>query len=84
MEEKYKKLDEELTSKRGLIAEAVVKAQEHSQHESYHRVTTPDEREQIDKHRDKVKEEENLGDFRDLIKKDAAPHPDAKGYEDMK
>ena len=91
-EEKYKKLDEELTSKRGLIAEAVVKAQEHSQHESYHRVTTttPDEREQIDTHRDKVKRdvvlstEENLEDFRDLIKKDAAPHPDAKGYEDMK
>ena len=83
-EEKYKKLDEELTTKRGLVSEAIVKAQEHSQHESYHRITTPDEREQIDKHRDKVKEEENLGDFRDLIKKDAAPHPDAKGYEDMK
>ena len=90
-EEKYNKLDEELTSKRGLVSEAVKKSMEHSQHESYHRVTTtPDEREQIDTHRDKVKRdvvlstEENLEDFRDLIREDALPHPDAKGYTDKK
>ena len=80
-EEKYKKLDEELTTKRGLVSEAIAKAAERSQRAE---ITTPEEREQLDKNRDKIKEEENLGDFRDLIKKDAAPHPDAKGYEDMK
>ncbi len=45
-------------------------------------ITSLDEREEIDRHRDKVKKEEDLGDFRDLIKKDALPHSDAKGYED--
>jgi len=83
-EEKYKKLDEELTSKRGLVSEAIVKAQEHSQHEKHHRVTTPEDKERVEAFRDQVKKEENYEDFRDLIKKDAAPHPDAKGYEDMK
>ena len=82
-EEKYKKLDEELVTKRGLVSEAITKAQEHSQHESYHRVTTPEEREKIDKHRDKVKEEGDLGDFRDLIRKDALPHPDKTGYDEF-
>ncbi len=83
-EEKYKKLDEELTTKRGLVSEAIVKAQEHSQHESYHRVTTPEDKEKVKSFRDQVRKEENLKDFRDLIREDAAPHPDAKGYEDMK
>ena len=83
-EEKYKKLDEELTTKRGLVSEAITKAQEHSQHENYHRVTTPDDKKKVEAFRDQVKKEENIEDFRDLIKKDAAPHPDAKGYEDMK
>ena len=78
-EEKYNKLDEELTSKRGLVSEAIAKAAEHSQH----RITTPNEREEIDKHRDKVKEEGNLGDFRDLIRKDALPHPDKTGYDEF-
>jgi hypothetical protein len=78
-EEKYKKLDEELVTKRGLVSEAITKAQEHSQH----RITTPDEREQLDKNRDKIKEEENLGDFRDLIRKDALPHPDKTGYDEF-
>jgi len=82
-EEKYKKLDEELVTKRGLVSEAITKAQEHSQHESYHRVTTPEEREKIDKHRDKVKEEGDLGDFRDLITRDALPHPDKTGYDEF-
>jgi len=78
-EEKYKKLDEELVTKRGLVSEAITKAQEHSQH----RITTPDEREKIDKHRDKVKEEGDLGDFRDLITRDALPHPDKTGYDEF-
>ena len=78
-EEKYNKLDEELTSKRGLVSEAITKAQEHSQH----RITTSEERKEIDEHRDKVKEEGDLGDFRDLIRKDALPHPDKTGYNDF-
>ena len=78
-EEKYNKLDEELTSKRGLVSEAITKAQEHSQH----RITTSEEREEIDKHRDKIKEEGDLGDFRDLIRKDALPHPDKTGYDEF-
>ena len=78
-EEKYNKLDEELTSKRGLVSEAITKAQEHSQH----RITTSEEREEIDKHRDKIKEEGDLGDFRDLIRKDALPHPDKTGYNEF-
>ena len=83
-EEKYNKLDEELTSKRGLIAEAVAKATEHSQHENYHRVTTPEDKEKVEAFRDQVRKKENLEEFRDLIRKDALPHPDATGYEDKK
>ena len=84
-EEKYNKLDEELTSKRGLVSEAITKAQmEHKQHENYHRVTTPDDKEKVEAFRDQVRKKENLEDFRDLIRKDALPHPDATGYEDKK
>jgi len=79
-EEKYNKLDEELTSKRGLVSEAIAKAAERSQRAE---ITTPEEREQLDKHRDKIKEEENLGDFRDLITRDALPHPDKTGYDEF-
>ena len=79
-EEKYKKLDEELITKRGLVSEAITKAQEHNQR----RITTSEERKEIDEHRDKVKEEGNLGDFHDLIRNDALPHPEATGYEDKK
>ena len=79
-EEKYKKLDEELTSKRGLGSEAIAKAAERSQRAE---ITTPEEREQLDKNRDKIKEEENLGDFRDLITRDALPHPDKTGYDEF-
>ena len=79
-EEKYNKLDEELTSKRGLVSEAIAKAAERSQRAE---ITTPEEREQLDKNRDKIKEEENLGDFRDLITKDALPHPDKTGYDEF-
>ena len=64
---------------RGAISKAVRQATERNQRAE---ITTSDEREEIDRHRDKVKKEEDLGDFRDLIKKDALPHSDAKGYED--
>ena len=64
---------------RGAISKAVRQATERNQRAE---ITTSDEREEIYRHRDKVKKEEDLGDFRDLIKKDALPHSDAKGYED--
>ncbi len=46
-------------------------------------LSTSEERKEIDEHRDKVKEEGDLGDFRDLIRKDALPHPDKTGYNEF-
>ena len=83
-EEKYNKLDDELTSKRGLVSEAIAKATENSKHEDYHRITTPEDKEKVEEFRDQVKKEENYEDFRDLIKKDALPHPNVTGYMDKK
>ena len=77
-EEKYKKLDEELITKRGLVSEAITKAAEHSQHEEHHRVTTPEDKEKVEGFRNKIKEEE----FHELIKEDSVSHPNAEGYED--
>ena len=65
---------------RGAISKAVRQATERNQRAE---ITTSDEREEIDRHRDKVKKEEDLGDFRDLIKKDALPHSDAMGYDEF-
>ena len=78
-EEKYNKLDEELTSKRGLVAEAIAKARERSQRAE---ITTPEEKDKVDAFRNQVREEGNDEAYRELIRKDSAPHPDAKGYED--
>jgi hypothetical protein len=83
-EEKYNKLDDELTSKRGLVSEAIAKATENSKHEDYHRITTPEDKEKVEEFRDQVKKEENYKDFRDLIKEDALLHPDATGLEDKR
>ena len=43
-------------------------------------LTSPEDRIKVDKFRDQVKEEE----YKELRKKDAEPHPDAKGYTDKK
>ena len=78
-EEKYNKLDEELTSKRGLVAEAIAKVRERSQRAE---ITTQEEKDKVDAFRNQVREEGNDEAYRELIRKDSAPHPDAKGYED--
>ena len=80
-EEKYNELDEELTSKRGLVSEAIAKAQERSQRAE---ITTQEDREKVDAFRNQVREEGNEEAYRELIREDSAPHPDAKGYEDKK
>ena len=77
--ESEKKESEEETSDRGAISKAVRQATEVSEAE---RITSPDEREKVDSFRDKVREDRKFQDFRDLIRKDARPHPDAKGYDD--
>ena len=43
-------------------------------------LTSPEDRIKVDKFRDQVKEEE----YKELIRKDAEPHPDAKGVSDKK
>jgi len=80
-EEKYNELDEELTSKRGLVSEAIAKARERSQRAE---ITTPEDRDKVDAFRNRVREEGNEEAYRELIREDSAPHPDAKGYEDKK
>ena len=67
-EEKYKKLDEELTSKR----------------DSPFFITTPEDKEKLEAARIQYRKEGSYEDFRDLIKEDALPHPNATGYEDKK
>ena len=80
-EDKYNKLDEELTSKRGSVSEAIAKATERSQRAE---ITTKDDREKVDTFRNQVIEEGNKEAYRELIRRDSAPHPDAKGYEETK
>ena len=75
--------DSEDISPRGAISKAIQQAQEEAA-EKKQPITSPDEREEIDSFRDKAKEEGRFQDFRDLIRKDALPHPDATGYEDKK
>jgi len=80
-EEKYNELDEELTSKRGLVSEAIVKARERSQRAE---ITTQEDKKKVDTFRNQVIEEGNKDAYRELIRRDSAPHPDAKGYEEIK
>ena len=61
------------------MSEAIVKAQERSQRAE---ITTQEDREKVDAFRNQVREEGNDEAYRELIKRDSAPHPDAKGYED--
>ena len=61
------------------MSEAIAKAQERSQRAE---ITTQEDREKVDAFRNQVREEGNDEAYRELIKRDSAPHPDAKGYED--
>jgi len=70
---------EVIDSQRGAVSKAIQHAQEEAQANP---ITLPDEREKVDSFRDKVKEDKKFQDFRDLIRKDSASHPDKKGLED--
>ena len=61
------------------MSEAIAKAQERSQRAE---ITTQEDRDKVDAFRNQVIEEGNEEAYRELIRKDSAPHPDAKGYED--
>ena len=88
----HKKKDEEkeeAEGQRGAISTAIAQAQQQSQEEGQPSVTTAEDRIKIDAFRTQVKEEAGLDlrseeVYRELIKKDALPHPDAKGYIDSK
>ena len=80
-EEKYNELDDELTSKRGLVSEAIAKARERSQRAE---ITTPEDRDKVDAFRNQVRGEGNEEAYRELIREDSALHPDATGLEDKR
>ena len=67
---------------RGAVSKAIRQVQEEALAEKKQPITSPDERKEVDSFRDKIKNEGRFQDFRDLIRKDAASHPDAKGLED--
>jgi hypothetical protein len=89
----HRKKDEEKEEKiegdRGSVSTAIVQAQQQAQEESQSSVTTAEDRIKVDAFRTQVKEEEGLDlrseeAYRELIRKDALPHPDEKGFVDSK
>ena len=80
---------EEAEGQRGPISTAIAQAQQQSKEEVQPSVTTAEDRIKVDAFRTQVKEEAGLDlrseeSYRELIKKDALPHPDGKGYIDSK
>ena len=71
------------TSERGAISKAVRQATEVAEAEKKQPITSPEERKEVDDFRNQIKKEDKFQDFRDLIKKDALPHPDATGYDEF-
>ena len=78
--------EEEIEGQRGAISKAIQQAQEEAQGG---RTTSKEDKEKVDAFREQVMEGGdqargggNYEDFRDLIRRDSAPHPDSKGYED--
>ena len=86
-EEKKESIDTEevIESQRGAISKAIQQAQEEAQAD---RITSREEKEELSTFRDQVREESmakgNEEAYRELIREDALPHPDAKGYTDKK
>ena len=86
-EEKKELIDTEevIESQRGAISKAIQQAQEEAQAD---RITSREEKEELSTFRDQVREESmakgNEEAYRELIREDALPHPDAKGYTDKK
>ena len=84
-----KKDEEKIEGERGSISTAIIQAQQQAQEESQSSVTTAEDRIKVDAFRTQVKEEEGLDlrseeAYRELIRKDALPHPDEKGFVDSK
>tara|TARA_Y100001951_G_scaffold91085_1_gene84786 strand:+ start:24 stop:578 length:555 start_codon:yes stop_codon:yes gene_type:complete len=79
-----KKDEEKEEGERGSVSTAIVQAQQQAQEESQPSVTTAEEREKIDTFRNQVKEEKSSDSFYEEVRKDYAPHPDAKGLADIK
>lgn len=75
---------DDIINDRGAVSKAIRQAQEESQAEKKQPITSPDERKEVDSFRDKIKNEGRFQEFRDLIREDAASHPDAKGLEDKR
>jgi len=75
---------DDIINDRGAVSKAIRQAQEEAQTEKKQPITSPDERKEVDSFRDKIKNEGRFQEFRDLIRKDAAFHPDAKGLEDKR
>ena len=73
---------DDIINERGAVSKAIRQVQEEAQAEKKQPITSPDERKEVDSFRDKIKNEGRFQDFRDLIRKDSASHPDAKGLED--
>jgi len=83
----HKKKDEEkeeAEGQRGPISTAIAQAQQQSQEEGQPSITTAEDRIKVDAFRTQVREEGSEEAYRELIKKDALPHPDVKGYSDRK
>ena len=70
-------------SERGSISKAVRQATEVAEAEKKQPITSPEERKEVDNFRDQIKKEDKFQDFRDLIQKDALPHPDKTGYDEF-
>ena len=75
---------DDIINDRGAVSKAIRQAQEESQAEKKQPITSPDERKEVDSFRDKIKNEGRFQEFRDLIREDAASHPDEKGLEDKR
>ena len=84
----HKKKDEEKEEKiegeRGPVSTAIAQAQQQAQEEGQPSITTAEDRMKVDAFRTQVKEEGSEEAYRELIKKDALPHPDKKGFEDLR
>ena len=75
---------EKIEGGRGPVSTAIAQAQQQAQEESQPSVTTAEEREKVDTFRNQVKEEKSSDAFYEEVRKDYAPHPDAKGFVDQK
>ena len=84
----HRKKDEEkeeaAEGQRGPVSTAIAQAQQQAQGEIQPSVTTAEDRMKVDAFRTQVREEGSEEAYRELIKKDALPHPDEKGYVDRK